>query len=282
LKIYAKLLALCAFHACGTTAFSCMAPKASSSVVLKQSWSAETSSSSDPSTIEMFRPSLLKNMKTIQGGGTLVTYKLPPGSDRLQMIFKTNGRPLKAVVELWLGPLRSTHTMDIDVEDGSLTPFTATLKFKKGGEPTLKIKTKEELAFPVIAGWEVASSERSDELAAMTEKVWDANPKIPVQGGPIAGGKGAVRTYAVPANVKSVQVLFWSKDTGKKSLKCYIEVLQGADNPKQVYNLQCGGGSQPYHAVIKTPGAGSLIRIYNKKFLEDGLFECVIAPYPTV
>ena len=58
-----------------------------------------------------------------------------------------------------------------------------------------------------------------------------------------------------------------------------IEVLQGPNNQKQHLNLRCGGSTQPFHAVIDTPGPGWMIRCNSKKYLEDGLFEIACAPY---
>ena len=51
---------------------------------------------------------------------------------------------------------------------------------------------------------------------------------------------------------------------------------------KQFINLRCGGSTQPYHAVIDTPGDGWMIRCNSKKYLEDGLFEIAVAPYGDV
>ena len=48
---------------------------------------------------------------------------------------------------------------------------------------------------------------------------------------------------------------------------------------KQHLNLRCGGSTQPYHAVIDTPGPGWMIRCNSKKYLEDGLFEIAVGPY---
>jgi len=171
--------------------------------------------------------------------------------------------------------------MEIDMEDGNQTPFQATIKFKKLA-PTLRVITSDCLELPVQAAVSVPSPERSDELQANTEKVWTtATPeqKQLIQGGSTTGGPGAVRYYYIPDSVNCVQVVAWAKDTSKKSMRCNIEVLQGPNNKKQTYGLQCGGGSQPYHAVIQTPGQGNMIRIVNLKFVEDGLFEFAVVPY---
>ena len=93
---------------------------------------------------------------------------------------------------------------------------------------------------------------------------------------------GAYRCWTVPANVESVQMIGWSKDVSQKSFKLKIEVLQGANCNKQTYELQCGGGSQPFHCIFQTPGDGWVIRIYNKKFMEDGLTQMCILPMKTI
>jgi len=231
---------------------------------------------------QMFPPDNEFKIETIMGGGTVRTWKLPPWADRVQYMIMTQGRPLKATVELWLGPLRRTHMLEMDFMDGAQTPYRATLKFKNStGAQMLRIRTSEHPHLPVICGLALPSPERAAALAANTEAIWAEAPKQLCQGGAVQGGPGTVRTFNGPANVASVQVLFWAVDTGKKSMKAQIEVLQGPNNPRQVIQMQCGGGSQPYHGVIQTPGDGWIIRIVNKKFVEDGLFQCAVVPYET-
>lgn len=219
-------------------------------------------------------------VERIPGGDTVRTYQMPIWAERCQYFIKTEGRPLRAEVQLWLGPLRNTHTMQIESVDGALTPYKATLKFKK--TPTLRIITRGH-EFPIEAGVNVPPPARAEALAANTEKLWKA-ARIPeekqlIQGGDTDGKNGAYRYWNIPDNVKSVQMLCWSKDTSKKSFKMRIEALQGPNNPKQKIFLQCGGGSQPYHAVLQTPGPGWMVRIQNKKFVEDGLTQVAILPY---
>ena len=136
MKIYSHLLALCFFHAnvCGTTAFSVKTTKAA--VVLRSSTSDNDLATATfltkgavggpvqifreaSSDLEMLTPTF-PPLERIEGGARVQTYKMPPWAERCQMIFMTKGRPLKANVELMLGPLRTTHQLKLDVEDGSL------------------------------------------------------------------------------------------------------------------------------------------------------------------
>lgn len=293
----------------GAAAFSSTFPRAQSAVVLKASQAANPGpppmgqnpmepplqppppagalsknlvpdmDSSELVAMDMFP--IYPSLETIQGGGTIRTYKMPIWANKAQMLFTTDGRPLKAEANLWLGPLRVVHTLKIDMEDGAKTPYQATLTFKKMGQ-VLKVSTSDTLEFPMLAGVYVPNPDRAEELQMNTEAVWDSatpDQKKRIQGGSTLGGGGAIRYWQIPANVQSVQLLGWSKYVGKKSFKLKIEVLQGPNNIKQGFFLQCGGGTQPYHSVIQTPGSGCVIRITNQKFLEDGLVQIAIVPY---
>lgn len=220
-------------------------------------------------------------LKRIDGGGTVETFQMPPWTDCCQYYLKTIGRPLKAKVEMWVGPIRTTHTLKINMDDGSETPYEGTLRFKKGVAPVIKISTIEP-NIPIWVGVCVPSVERAKALRDNTEKIWaTSGPEIKqkVQGANTDGKCGVNRYWSVPANVESVQLVAWSRDSGRKSFKVEMEVLQGPNSVRQEYFLQCGGGSQPYHAVLQTPGEGCAVRVRNKKYLEDGLVEFCILPY---
>ena len=207
----------------------------------------------------------------LEGGKTIRTWTMPHDSERIEYVVKSGGRPLNARIEMWLGPHRRIHGMDVYCEDGTTTPFRALLKFKKGST-TFSIRNIGKAEYPIYGGCRVANKEWNKALEANTLAIFKANTPVHMQ------GDKAMRTFPIPADVKSVQVILWSGATGKKSTKAKIEVLQAPNNKKQAYDLHCGGSSQPYHCIFETPGEGTTLRIWNKNNLEFP-FEAVVVPY---
>lgn len=215
-------------------------------------------------------------LQQIQGGGSRLTYKMPQGADRAQIYIASHGRPLKARVELWLGPIRRVHFIDISCMNGAESPYRGCIKFKNtdsAGPQTLEISTSEDQAFPALVGVDIMTPDRSKERDAVFADIWKGATKLYSQ------GDKTVRSIPISDHVKSVQLLVWSKDVGKKSFKAAVEFLQGPNCKRQYYEVQCGGGTQPYHAVFETPGSGWTVRWTNTKTLHDGSHEFAIVPY---
>lgn len=275
MKLYSQLIALCAFnnYVLESTAFTVNAPKTASVSPVTLNMEKEKPE------FEIFPT--YESMDYVEAGNTVRTYPMPSWATRCQMRFETNGRPLKGEANLWVGPLRKVHTLKFDTESGVEFPIETLLKFKKLA-PVLKISTADNQNYPMKVGVFVPPPERAAELEAYTEKTFftcSDEEKQVIQGSNTDGKFGARVNWVIPANVESVQLLGWSKDTGLKSFKVDIELLQGPNNIKQKYFLQCGGGSQPFHAVLQTPGPGWVVRIKNKKFVEDGKIEIAVLPY---
>lgn len=218
-----------------------------------------------PKTPEVFPADM--EMKRIEGGSTLRTYHMPPNGERCHYMLSSDGRPLKAKVEMWLGPNRRTHQMVMDLMDGRKTPFRAILKFKKGAQ-VLKVSTNGNVEYPLNAGVRAVTAADNDAVAAITKKLWDENEPVILQGGDTEGNEGALRSFPIDDNVDSVHVIISSGEIGRKSTKLKMEVLQGPNNPRQFYDLHLSGGSQPYHCILATPGEGAVVRIRSKHFLE--------------
>mmetsp|Transcript_89276 Transcript_89276/g.268464 ORF Transcript_89276/g.268464 Transcript_89276/m.268464 type:complete len:265 (+) Transcript_89276:3-797(+) len=232
-------------------------------------------------TTELWAPEKKADIR-IEGGQTLKTFQMPSHAERVQYVLSSPGsRPIKAKVELWIGPIRCVHEMKYDCMNGGSFPLKATLKFKKLS-PVLKVSTDGTFEFPLECGVFVPSPDESANIEDMLEKdmFYNSPMKDRVQGGSTIDNKGgAIRTFAIDPKWDKTQLMIWSKDVGRKSFKTNIEILQGPNNAKQFLDLRCGGSTQPYHAVINTPGSGWMIRCNSKKYLEDGLFEIAVAPF---
>jgi hypothetical protein len=160
--------------------------------------------------------------------------------------------------------------------NGAETPFRACLKFKatdSAGPQIIQVNTKQDSEFPALVGMDILTPERNAERKEVYDRIWKTAPKIYSQ------GDKTIRSVPIADHVKSVQLLVWSKDVGKKSFKVNIEFLQGPNSKRQYYELQCGGGTQPYHAIFETPGNGWTFRLTNTKTIHDGSFEFSLIPF---
>ena len=128
-------------------------------------------------------------------GGSLRTWSFAnPAIESVQVLLKTEGRPLDADVELWQGPDNTPHKMRVYVEDGALRTFNAVIGTPRGPN-TVAIRNIGQLEFPLDA---VVRPDRDDGLAANIASV--AQRSETIQG-------GALRTYPFDPSVDSVAII---------------------------------------------------------------------------
>ena len=128
-------------------------------------------------------------------GGSLRTWSFAnPAIESVQVLLKTEGRPLDADVELWQGPDNTPHKMRVYVEDGALRTFNAVIGTPRGPN-TVAIRNIGQLEFPLDA---VVRPDRDDGLAAGIASV--ATRSETIQG-------GALRTYPFNPTVDSVAII---------------------------------------------------------------------------
>merc|ERR1719225_1103862 len=87
---------------------------------------------------------------TVQGGSLKTWAFSSPAVERVQVILKTEGRPLDADVELWAGPDNTPHKMRVYVENGASRPFSTVMETPRGPN-TIAIRNIGQLEFPIAA-----------------------------------------------------------------------------------------------------------------------------------
>jgi hypothetical protein len=184
-------------------------------------------------------------------GGTLRTWDFPDNTrSAITCVLETDGRPLTADIQLWIGPDWTPYSMKVYSEDGSLRPIR-TLIGTRNRSNTVAIRNTHSMEFPMNAVCSYAPS-----------VVADLPKEIPKQlGKPVRVQGGAVYTTPFPPEVEQVQVLM---NTDGRQLNARVELLNGPNNIKQTLEVFTNNGqANPLYIVMNAPGSRNVVRIVN-------------------
>ena len=179
--------------------------------------------------------------------------------DRVQVAVTSEGRPVNADIELWLGPDWTPFTLKAYSEDGKLRPIQ-TLVGTRNKEAMIEVRNTGEYEFPFSA----ASNYAAGAMATVPTEL----SKGP---GERVDGAGALRSFPIDPNTKQLEVVL---NTDGRQLNARIELLNAPNNPKQTFEVFTNNGELNSLCVcFEVPDAGSTVRIVNLAPVE---FPCYI------
>ena len=210
-------------------------------------------------------------------GGSLRTWSFSnPNVNRVQVLMKTDGRPLISNIELWQGPDNTPQKMGVYIEDGNIRTFNVIIETPRAAGNAVAIRNTGHLEYPLEALVDAElydpskpESENHSPLLNTINEVKELNTAKILQG-------GAIRTYPFDPSVSSIQCLL---TTDGRPLNARIELIQGPNNNKQIIELYAEDGNErPFFAIIETPGSGNVVRIVNTAPMEYPLM-ATVEPY---
>eukprot|EP00525_Craspedostauros_australis_P009538 CAMPEP_0198134460 /NCGR_PEP_ID=MMETSP1442-20131203/60087_1 /TAXON_ID= /ORGANISM="Craspedostauros australis, Strain CCMP3328" /LENGTH=388 /DNA_ID=CAMNT_0043795605 /DNA_START=58 /DNA_END=1224 /DNA_ORIENTATION=+ len=218
-----------------------------------------------PSDIQLVKENWATLKPVTVQGGSLRTCVPPTSTNRVQVLLRTDGRPLNSNVELWQGPDNTPQKMAVYIEDGNLRPFSCVIETPRSNN-AIAIRNTGHLEFPMAA---CVEPDAGDAVGEIPRKLAALGIPKTIQG-------GAIQTYPFSPAVSSVQVML---KTDGRPLNARIELLQGPNNNKQVMEVYTEDGlERPFFAVVETPGVGNVVRVVNTGTVEFPL-SVSVEPY---
>jgi len=179
--------------------------------------------------------------------------------DRVQVALTSEGRPVNADIQLWLGPDWTPMSMKAYSEDGKLRPVQ-TLIGTRNKAAMIEVRNVGEYEFPFKA----ASNYAEGEMASVPQEIPATTAGERVDG-------GALRSFPLDPLSEQLEVVL---NTEGKQLHARIELLNAPNNPKQTFEIFTNNGELNSLCVgFNLPDAGNTVRIVNLAPVE---FPCYI------
>ena len=183
-------------------------------------------------------------------GQTRNTWDFPDLTrDTVQFAIESNGRPVNAEIQLWIGPDWTPFTLKAYSEDGGTRPVQALLGTRNKAAQ-VEIRNTASYEFPLSA----AASYAKPPLSEIRTKIPETAKGEYIEG-------GAIESFTFGGDADQVQVFL---KTETRQLNVYIELLNGPNNPKQTFEVFTNNGMlNSLYVVFNTMSSPTTVRIHN-------------------
>lgn len=179
--------------------------------------------------------------------------------DRVQVALESEGRPIKAEVQLWIGPDWTPFMLKAYSENGRLRPIN-TIVGTRNKNAMIECRNVAEYEFPFNA----AANYAQGPMASLALDIPMGMPGAERVDG------GAVRSTVLDFSTERLDVVL---NTEGRQLNARIELLSGPNNPKQTFEVFTNNGELNSLCVsFNTVEAGNTFRVVNLAPIEFPLY----------
>lgn len=192
-------------------------------------------------------------------GKTRKTWKFNDLSkDRVQIAVSSEGRPVHADIQLWLGPDWTPCMMKAYSEDGKLRPIQ-TLVGTRNKPAMIEVRNNGEYEFPLTA----ASNYAKGDMLTLPQQIPASTEGERVDG-------QALTSFTIDPSAEQVEVVL---KTDGRQLNARIELLNAPNNPKQTFETFTNNGELNSLVVcFQMVDPGTTIRVVNLAPVEFPLY----------
>jgi len=190
-----------------------------------------------------------KLMQRVEGQ-TRKTWKFNDLSkDRVQVAVTSEGRPVNADIQLWIGPDWTPFTLKAYSEDGKARPIQ-TLVGTRNKSAMIEIMNRGPYELPISA----ASNYAKGDMALVPQEIPATTSGERIDG-------GALRSFPLSESAQQLEVVL---NTDGRQLNARVELLNAPNNPKQTFEVFTNNGELNSLVVcFDTPDDGNTVRIVN-------------------
>lgn len=177
---------------------------------------------------------------------------------------ESDGRPVEAAIQVFHGPDHTPAKMRLYSDNGWTRPWragfvankahAAALNFNNRNPIVLDIQNKGGLEFPMYAAVATTPSE-----TLLADNYHYGAPIAAIGGGTEIQGGGALKTFGLPVDARTIQVEIMSSHGSQSPVDAVVELWQGPNNVKQWAHVYADDGSSfTWQARFDLPRASDL------------------------